>query len=77
MGEGELSQRVANELLSRNQQYKLGSWSTMKSDGNIAAVFKVAIDANATSDELISSLFVVLRVADDIEKEFLQGSDKL
>ena len=77
VGEGELSQRVANELLSRNQQYKLGSWSTMKSDGNIAAVFKVAIDANATSDELISSLFVVLRVADDIEKEFLQGSDKL
>ena len=41
------------------------------------ALFKVAIDANATSDELISSLFVVLRVADDIEKEFLQGSDKL
>jgi hypothetical protein len=77
VGEGELSQRVANELLSRNQQYKLGSWSTMKSDGNIAAVFTVAIDANATSDELISSLFVVLRVADDIEKEFLQGSDKL
>ena len=77
VGEGELSQRVANELLSRNQQYKPGSWSTMKSDGNIAAVFKVAIDANATSDELISSLFVVLRVADDIEKEFLQGSDKL
>jgi hypothetical protein len=77
VGDGELSQRVANELLSRNHQYKLGSWSTMKSGGSIAAVFKVAVDANATPDELITCLSVVLRVADDIEKEFLQGSDNL
>jgi hypothetical protein len=72
MGEGQLSSEVANALLERNGTYKLGGWEIARSGNSVAAIFKICVSADATAEELMSVLSVVLKIADEVEKEYLQ-----
>ena len=74
-GSGQLSAEMANELLRRNQQYKVGGWSIAQSDEQILALFKIVISAEANKSELISVLLASAVQADEIEKEFLGNDD--
>ncbi len=75
-GEGQLSATVANDLLARNHRYKVGNWETVQQNGKILAIFKVYLAANAGAKELMASLLLVLKVADEVEEAYL-GSDEL
>lgn len=72
MGEGQLSAEVANQLLARNRTYKLGSWETIQQNGKVLAIFKVCVAADATAKELMAVLSVVLKTADEVEREYLR-----
>lgn len=76
MGEGQLSAEVANSLLSRNHTYKLGGWEIVQRQGEVIAIFKICISADAPPTELLGCLIMSLKIADAVEKEYL-GSDKL
>ena len=76
VGDGQLSAKVANSLLARNSTYKVGGWQIAQQGGKVLAIFKVCVAADATSSELMAVLAVVLKIADDIEKEYM-GSDNL
>ena len=75
IGEGQLSSEVANSLLERNSTYVLGSWEIARSAGSTAALFKICVSADATPEELMSVLAVVLNTADEVEKEYLRSDD--
>lgn len=76
VGDGQLSAEVANSLLLRNRTYKVGGWEIAQGDGKVRAIFKVCLSADATPSELMAVLGIVLRVADQVEKEYL-GTDTL
>ena len=71
-GKGHLSAEVANALLEKNSQYKLGSWGIVQQGGEVLAIFKVAVSADANQAELTSVLQSVAIQADEVEKEFLK-----
>lgn len=75
-GLGQLSAEVANDLLERNGRYKMGSWEIARREGQIVAIFKVVISANASRSELMPVVEMVGIQADEVEKEFL-GTDDL
>ena len=74
-GTGQLSSAVANELLVRNSRYKVGSWSINKQEGQVVAIFRVAVSADASRSELIPIVEMVGVHADEVEREFLSSDD--
>lgn len=74
-GKGQLSAAVANGLLAKNHQYKVGSWETLQQAGEVLAIFRVSLSADASQSELISVLQMVAMQADEVEKEFLGNDD--
>ena len=76
VGDGQLNAAVANALLAKNAQYKVGAWQIVQRKGKILAIFRVSLSADATTQELMSVLQQVLLQADEVEKEYL-GTDGL
>jgi len=74
-GGGQLSAAVANDLLVRNGQYKVGAWQVSRSGDQLIALFKVALSADADRSELVPVLSAVAVQADEVEKEFLKNDD--
>lgn len=72
--EGQLPRDVANRLLISSNDKKLGAWQVSVSDNTYLAVFSVKIAANSDSESLKSTMQLVMRVADEMEKE-LTGKD--
>jgi len=70
-----LSADMANELLRRNNQYKVGSWSVVQGDDEVLAVFTIVVSADADNSEILQIIFAVAEHADQIESEFLKNDD--
>jgi hypothetical protein len=72
---GELSRDVAFRLLQDSNQRKLGAWEAHGDHDESTAVFVAKISADASAQRLMSAITLVLQVADDIEKELMDGRD--
>jgi len=71
---GTLSAAVANQLLADSANKKLGAWQVFKNKDTALAVFCSRVAANTSPDDLIASLQLTLRSADEMEKT-LSGKD--
>lgn len=65
---------VANRLLEKNSEVKLGAWQVLKPDGDSVAIFAAKIAAETDKLSLLSAIQAVTTTADEIEKE-LTGKD--
>jgi hypothetical protein len=64
--------RIANDLLARNHQVKLGAWEAQKN----VAMFVVKIPADASADQLVDAVAVAVDSADEVEKEITGSKDE-
>lgn len=76
VGDGLLSQSVANEVLIENSQLKVGAWGLVRqSDGrNYALTFYVTLAADTDPNALMAGLRATLSTADQMERK-LTGRD--
>jgi hypothetical protein len=68
----DFSAKIANDLLARNNQVKLGAWETQKN----VAMFVVKIPADANADQLVDAVAVAVDSADEVEKEITGSKDE-
>jgi len=71
-GDGAFPQSVANRMLEHSNEAKLGGWTKQ---GNLA-VFTVKIPADASDQQLVDSIELAARLADELEKELVPGKDE-
>jgi hypothetical protein len=77
ISEGFLDADMANRLLLRNSELKIGSWRLISGGNNTYLVaFCIQIAADCDPNSFAQSLGIVLEVADKME-EALTGGDRL
>lgn len=62
------------DMLSRNANYILGSWSMRTMGGHETLIFTIPVNVTIPANELAYIAGIVAEVADEVEKELL-GSD--
>lgn len=77
ISEGFLDADIANRLLLRNSELKIGSWRLIPGGNNTYLVaFCIQVAADCDPNAFAQSLGIVLEVADEME-EALTGGDRL
>lgn len=73
--QGDLDQKLANQLLLENQQRKLGAWQLLDLKGENLLSYAVKVPDPKTTDELFALIYCVMLSADEMEKK-LTGKDE-
>lgn len=76
---GKLDSALMRELLEANSSLKFGAWGMWKDKAgrDDIVVFSAKIPVNLDIDALYSVIWFVGEVADDFEKKYMHGSDKM